>query len=313
MENREYINNENYCERLNEYLFYETVTIKKAENTIKTYSHSIDTFLQWIKANKKLHGLGDLQLKRIDRNDLMQYQTMLQQQKYAPASINNKMSALYEFFKYLTYNNILSKNPYENINKLKIPFREMETLTDIEIANLLKAVNESNSPYKTRDMTLFITDINSGMRISEMTNLKTTHFSNDKIQFIGKGDKERKIFENDAIKKYLGLWLKQREQILTNNGIKTDYIFLNNTGTDRILSENADTIFKTYGEIAGIPKSKCHFHIFRHTYASTLAKLNINIFRLQQLLGHANISTTQRYVHLCDEDLREASNMISIG
>ena len=325
MDKQEYakfIKDKTYCTRLNEFLYYEAISDSKSKNTIKSYSHSVDTFLNWARCKKKLHGLEDIQLKRISRDDLIEYQTKLKIEEFAFASINNKMSAIYEFFRYLEYRNVL-KSPYVNIDKLTLPNREMEKLTDKEIDSLLQAIKNDSDYFnnnKVRDVTLFVMAMNTGMRISEITESEIQHIQNTKFKVIGKGNKGRTLFVHGALKEALDIWLKQREKILEENGAiivndkgePTDYIFLNNTGTGRLLSENADKIFKYYGEIAGISKEKSHFHILRHTYASMMIK-KVSISMLQKLLGHKYITTTQIYTHMDEEDLEEASLAINIG
>ena len=318
MENREYeqyIKDKAYCERLNEFLEYEAITDSKAENTIKSYSHTIDVFLKLMQSKKKLHGMGDTQLKKIDRKDLMEYQTKLRKEGFAFSTINNKMSAIYEFFKFLEYSSIL-KSPYVNIKKLRLPTREMDKLTTKEMDSILKAVRDDYNYFndnKVRDRALFVMAMNTGMRISEITELTIDCIKGNKVRIIGKGNKERTIFIHESLKIALDEWLEQRTIILRDNGVITNYIFLNNTGTDRILSENADKIFKYYGEIAGISKDKCHFHILRHSYASLMVHSKVSLTALQKLLGHKYITTTQIYTHTDDDDLEEASGLVNIG
>lgn len=319
MENREYVDNENYCARLNEFLDYDT-TLNMSENTITGYSKSINDFLLWVKNRKKFHGIGDTQFNKVLREDIREYQKKLQHMKnrkgetFKPATVNTKMSAIYEFFKYLDDNGIIKENPYRKINKIKVPKKIRPSLTAEEATQLLHSIES------IRDRAIFSIYVNGGIRREELLHLQVEDYlKTEKFLRIksGKGDKERVVLLNNVMEITIDDWLIERQEIInTYHLIDNGHLFITrNKGVATPMSiSRPNQLVAEYIEKSGLPREKQGIHILRHTFATLMAEQGIEGFVLKDLMGHESIQTTEIYVHnISKPKLQQSNNLINIG
>lgn len=300
---KEYIPNIKYCARLNEFLKYQYINKNKSDNTIEKYGFNINEVLQYIKKKKQMRGMGDCQLKRLSRQDILDYTEFIVEIKgQSPATVNNKLVSISMFTKYLVLQNIIKSNPYHDVELQDVNTREREYMTEDEAVKLLSIIKN------TRDKAIFTIFINNGLRCSELIELKSQDVKDKKIKVIGKGDKERKIFFNDNTLNLIQNWLQDREKINTEE----ECLFVNDKGK-KLSRQLLDILIKEYGELAGINKNKCHIHALRHTFAMLEIKNGCDIYKLQKLLGHSDLKTTEIYAHLDDESLSEANSLINIS
>lgn len=150
------------------------------------------------------------------------------------------------------------------------------------------------------------------MRLSELCGIQLEKISEDTLTIIGKGDKERTVYLNEACIKAISSYMKNRDDSKSSEESKK-YLFLSNRGTP-INKRTVEIMVKNYIKRAGFKDEKYTPHKLRHTAATLMYKYgNVDIRSLQEILGHENISTTQIYTHVDDETLREAvkSNPLS--
>ena len=309
MENREslqYINNENYCVRLNEFLRYYLCTKAKSENTIISYGHNANEFLQYVKAKKKLHGLSDSQLRRIEKDDILDFTTELLAKNMEKSTINNKRSAIFQLLKYLTRKGVLKVNPYIDIDKFIVNTKEQEYFTIPEANKFLNVIDNK------RDKLLFLMYANCGFRKSEVLKLTVKNVEKNRLNFLGKGNKYRTLLFNSIIRNAIDNWLIERERILEELNVETDLLFINEFGKE-MKAYNITYLIQKYGKIAELPEEKCHTHAFRRTYASISLKNGTDLKTLQESLGHKRMSTTERYLSIDDEQRQRACDNVMIG
>jgi len=182
--------------------------------------------------------------------------------------------------------------------KRKIP----DILTEEEQQKLLDVFNTRYlSPHRNKTMIKLFLD--SGLRLSEMINLKWKHINlqTGQLKVVqGKGAKDRVIWVNNGVLSMLREW---RERQANDIG-RVDYIFSTQKG-NKLNPRDVRQMVYTYAEKAGITDKKVSPHTFRHTFASDLLRVTNNLRKVQKALGHADISTTQIYTHVFDGELEK--------
>lgn len=310
---------------LDDYLNY-METIKGASpNTVKEYFYDLRTFFRYLKVRYKLVDphidfneidISDLSLdhiKKITIQDLHSYISYADKKRdngnYARS---RKVASLRSFFDYLYSKvNLIDKNPAESLEFPKRENRHPVYLTLEQSERLLNTVLENkNEFFRKRDYAIIMLFLNCGLRLSELSSIDIDKIRNDDaISIIGKGNKERTIFLNDAcvaaIKDYL--------RIRPKDAIDEKALFLSKRRR-RMSNRAIQHMIDRYLEKAGLDPSVYSTHKLRHTAATLMYKYgNVDIRALQAILGHESVSTTQIYTHIDNERLRDAikSNPLS--
>jgi len=302
---------------LNCFLDYLDSALDKSQNTIKEYNYDLVTFLKYLKltdlnldTNSKEILINDItidDLKKLTLDDLYTYTSYLKNVKKNNAATRaRKVASLKAFFNYLCMTQkLLDINPAQNLETPKIGKRLPKYLTLEESQQLLKNVEKIDSRNELRDYAIITLFLNCGMRLSELTgiNIGDIDFDNNKLNVIGKGNKERTIYLNNACMDAITNYMSSRPK----TGLKIDSksaLFLSER-KERISQRTVQEIVKKYLTATGL--SKYSTHKLRHTAATLMYKYgNVDIRALQQLLGHESISTTEIYTHVDNEIIRNA-------
>ena len=311
------IKNQGIPQVLADYLSYMTVVKGKSINTVNQYCYDLKNFFRYIHCRFNNIDLSyyvlnenfDVNLlKKISLSDLYDYTAYL----YNNHSNNDnyiarKVSCIKSFFTYLTIKtDILDTNPAEHLERPKIKERLPKYLSLDESIAFLKSID---GPYKERDFAMFVIFLTCGLRVSELTgiNIKDINYSQNSLRVIGKGNKERHVFLNemcmDAIKSYLEI--RPNDKLM---GDARNALFISSKMT-RITPRSVERICKKYFEAAGVDSSVYTPHKLRHTAATIMYRDgDVDIRTLQEILGHSNLSTTQLYTHIKNEDMKNAAN-----
>lgn len=324
---------ENNPEYLNAFLDYSTTILNKSPNSIKEYNYDLAMFLKFIKIHFGLTKETDFAkitikdididtIKKIELNDIHAFIAYLaREQKSKSATRARKVSTIRIFFKYLSQkadmNFRIKENPAQNLETPKLDKRLPKYLNLEDSKKLLKTTDNSDNRNHERDYAILTLFLNCGMRLSELVGINITDidFSENKLNIIGKGNKERTIYLNkaciNAINNYLAVRPKQ--------GIKADK--LNSTKAlflserkERISRRTVQYIVYTKLLAAGLDPSKYSVHKLRHTAATLMYQYGqVDIRALQEVLGHESISTTEIYTHVDNSQVRNAleSNPLS--
>lgn len=213
------------------------------------------------------------------------------------------MSGISGLFKYLVLEGVRGDNPLEMVDMPRLG-RALPSVYTIEEIDLLLSSIDISSPHGLRDRALFELVYSCGLRISEAVDLETqrVYLDQDLIRVRGKGDKERYLPLGEEAKHWLTEYLLVARPKLVKSGRRNEsHLFLNSRGTG-ISRKGIWKRFSAIVERAGLPSSKVH--TLRHSFATHLLKGGADLRSVQELLGHADISTTQIYTHLDNEDLR---------
>lgn len=290
-------------------LFQRYIAHLEAERNFSPYT--IRNYITDLKGSRNIKGLipflsekGIDTPVKADRFDIRDYLSYLAEQKIVKASIARKVSSMRSFYKYLEREGIIITNPMQYISSPKLDRRLPSFLTNTEINRLLEAP-DAEDPYGRRDRAFLELLYASGLRVSELAGLKLdqVNLETREVRVIGKGSKERIVLMGEPAARALEVYIEEARDLIPKikptsrtNRRKTRAVFVNSEGyplTERSVQE----ILQKYADKAGIGK-KVHPHMLRHTFATHLLDGGADLRVVQELLGHADLSTTQIYTHI---------------
>lgn len=314
------------CQILKDFMAY-LYTIKgKSEKTAQEYFLDLRMFFRYIKQQ---HGLADdvpfdeisiadvdIELIRSitlsDAYSFLMYtaQDRLKHQNSDHSEIGlmsssraRKVSALRSFFKYLTDKaHLLSHNPLQNLEYPSVRRSLPKYLTVDESIALLESVDGA---FKERDYCILMLFLNCGLRVSELCGLNVSDITENQIRVLGKGNKERMLYLNEACIDAINAYLPHRIQP-NKTGDAAGALFVSRQ-KNRIRKTTVEALVKKYIAQAGLDASKFSAHKLRHTAATMMYKNGVDIRTLQDVLGHENVNTTMIYTHINDANMREAA------
>lgn len=278
---------------INEFLRYLLIDKGYSSNTIESYKRDLNSFLEYMK---------DVEINNITVDKLKDYIKHLNNKNLNEKSISRTISCLKSFYKFLVIEKKVSENIADTLYTPKLKKALPNTLTEDEVFKLLDINLNDNYSYRNKAMIELM--YGTGLRVSELVNLKLQDIDlmNDSIRTFGKGSKERVIpigeFASESLKEYLN---KYRSTLLKK--YNNDYVFLNNHGNN-MTRQGFFKIIKSLAKEKGINK-QISPHILRHSFASHLLKYGADLRTIQELLGHSDISTTQIYTHISNEELKD--------
>lgn len=280
---------------LSDFLNYLILERGLSDNTVKAYKVDMKKF--FIFLDKK--GLGLASLKRESISDFL-----WDQREYGleSSTVARNLVALKVFFRFLAREEYVSEDPTEAMESPKLWKRLPETLSVNEVERIILASRGKNA-QNIRDLAILELLYASGLRISELVNLKLVDV-NLEIGFVkcrGKGGKERIVPMGKKAAGAIEVYVKQaRGKYLKGT---SDYIFLNKSGK-KISRQSCWKILKKYASLASVKKNISP-HTLRHSFATHLLEHGADLRSVQEMLGHANISTTQIYTHIDREYLKQ--------
>ena len=314
------INREENPYFLNSFLDYSITILNKSPNSVKEYNYDLSMFLKYMKIHFKLTDETDFSkivindfdietLRKISLDDIQAFVSHLAIDNHCkPATRARKISTIRIFFKYLTVKEkILDVNPAQNLETPKLDKRMPKYLTLEDSRKLLEITANEDNRNSHRDFAIITLFLNCGMRLSELVgiNLKDIRFDECKMTVIGKGNKERTIYLNNACMNAINDYLTVRPKEGIDYKSK-DALFLSER-KERISRRTVQHIVEKELRQAGLDTSKYSTHKLRHTAATLMYQYGeVDIRALQELLGHASISTTEIYTHVANEQVRNA-------
>jgi len=277
-------------EVFNKYVNYLEAERRASPYTVRNYTTDLLGFFDFLKT-KKISSL-----KEVDRHTLRDYLSHLMEQGIVKASIARKLSAIRSFYRYLVREKIVPVNPAAATSSPKLDKRLPSFLTPEEMARLLQAPDLS-TPQGLRNRALIELLYASGIRVSELVNLdlEQVNFDTDEIRVWGKGSKERVVLMGKPAAAALMTYLSQARPKLLGNK-RSSALFVNRYG-GRLIGRRVQRILEKYAGLAGINK-RVYPHLLRHTFATHLLDGGAGLRVVQELLGHASLSSTQIYTHV---------------
>lgn len=280
---------------INDYLHSLKVERGLSDNTIISYRQELRHLNDYLTKEK----ITDI--KKIDRYTILDYLDELKKTGRARSSSIHTISSLRKFFKYLLIVDKIDVDPMVNIDQPKRAHHLPSVLTTAEVEKLLQVPN-TNEPLGMRDRTILEVMYATGLRVSELItlNLNELHLEMGLIETIGKGNKKRIIPIGDVAIKWLNRYINGPRRILLGDK-KYNEIFLNQHGHP-LTRQGIWKNLKAQVKKAGIEKNITP-HTLRHSFATHLLENGADLRIVQELLGHADISTTQIYTHITQQRL----------
>jgi len=305
------------CPQIAQDFLYYMMTIKgRSVRTVEAYHVDLRLYFRYLKCSKVLSSfpdkLDDVRCDDLDSNvilsinlsDAYAYLHYLQQQRdNSAATRSRKVSALKSFYKYLnTKTMLLKENPLKD---LEVPSLKKSMPKYLTLEQSVKLLTVIDGPQRERDYCIITLLLNCGMRLSELVGINLQDIREDTIKLLGKGNKERIIYINSACKTAINDYLRVRETPIKES--EKNALFLSGRNT-RLTGRRVEQIVEENLKKAGLSGMGFSPHKLRHTAATLMYQHgNVDIRVLKELLGHANLGTTEIYTHVSNEQLEKAA------
>ncbi len=279
------------------YVTYLKVEKGLSHNTIISYSNDLIEFTAFMEKRKIKN------VEAIEKKDVLEYSLFLSQ-KNSGATITRKIIAVRNFFEYLERENLAKNQAVQDLELPKIWKKIPQVLSKDEIKKLLESPDEKTS-HGLRDKAMFELAYASGLRVSELVNLKMVHCDFDRgiLKFPGKGNKERLVPASPRAIRVVESYIHTARIQLTQKYGESEFVFLNKFGKN-LTRQAFWQILQAQIIKTGITK-KVTPHTLRHSFATHLLDNGADLRVVQMLLGHKNISTTEIYTHVSKEKIQE--------
>jgi site-specific recombinase XerD len=300
-----------------DFLIYMDSISGKSKRTIHEYYYDLLMFFRFLKVRRRLAPSGavfdeidpaDLDvdvLRSVTLTDLYAFLNYINSERGDNAATRSrKVSCLKSFFKYcFSKVNIISTNPAAELESPKQSKRLPKYLELDESRDLLGAIDDEEE-FGVRDYCIVTLFLNCGMRLSELVGINTTDIRDDILRVIGKGNKERTVYLNEACIKAIDSYLKVREDVTEKGGAHPLFV---SKRKQRISPKTVEYTVKKYIIKAGLDPKKYSVHKLRHTAATLMYTYGgVDIRALQEILGHESVATTQIYTHVNSSMLKDA-------
>jgi len=275
---------------LKKYLVFLAETRGLATNTVKAYRQDVEQFIRFFQQNR-------FPLEKAHIRSFLSVQLRISTSK---RTLARKIYALKSFYRYLKANGHIDTDPFQGIGAPKIDKHIPKVLSEKELASFLDALPGGNC-WELRDRAMFEFAYATGLRVSELTGVKKIDLALPErlVRVLGKGNKERIVPFTVRARKTLELYLDK----LAENGLPCiDYVFVNRRG-GRLSDRSVERILAKSFALITNSRKKIHPHLLRHSFATHLLRRGANLRVIQELLGHANLATTEKYTTLDYSDL----------
>lgn len=270
-------------------------------NTLEAYSNDLSQLREFLEQE---HSQKSQSWAKVDKPTILSFILALKERQYAAATLARKVAAVKSFFRFLTAEGRIDRDPTEEIDSPKVDRSLPKYLTVEEVNTLLEQPGKSNSPEALRDQAMLEMLYATGMRVSELVGLdiEDMDLAEGFVRCLGKGSKERIVPVHPEAVEIVALYIKKGRKHLTLNG-NEPALFVNRRG-ERLTRQGLWLILKGYASKANITGPVTP-HVLRHSFATHMLQRKADLRNVQGWLGHANISTTQVYTHLTRDHLRQ--------
>lgn len=278
-----------------EYLEYLKRDLNYSDNTINSYNKDLIVYSSYLEEKK-------LDYKSVTKEDIIGFLKYLDG-LYKNKTIARMISSIRSFYNYLLSNNIVDINIFNRIKNPKVENKLPNYLNILEVEELLDNF-KLDDPRSIREELIFEIIYSTGIRVSELSNLKISNIDrlNKQIKVFGKGNKERIVFYGDVLDKYLSVYLDKSRPNYEDLNNKNDYLLINNNGRKMSIAsceKYLDDLLKRLSIHHRVTP-----HELRHTFATHMLDNGADLRTIQELLGHESLRTTQIYTHVSIDRLR---------
>lgn len=317
---------------LQDFLVYHETIQGHSHRTVDEYFLDLRNFFRFLKLDKgrvarntplDQISIDDVDLELVSSvtlSDVYSYMNYLsrdrvvhpnspdQRHGLAASARARKVAAIRSFYKYLTNKaKLLSENPMQDLDSPHLKKSLPRYLDLEESVSLLDHVDGANQARDYCILTLFL---NCGLRISELVGLNVTDVRGNQLRVLGKGNKERMLFLNEACQNALEDWLTERSMLTL---VDQNALFVTLQNRRRISRAAVHKLVKKHLAAAGLDSTQYSAHKLRHTAATLMLQNGVDVRTLQEVLGHDHLNTTQIYTHVDNDDLRTAARANPLG
>ena len=262
---------------------------KLSYKTIRNYGKLIGYLLDYLKEQHKVLCLEDVRPMYIKA-----YLMMLQERGAKPQYINDQLKAFKVLFRYLYEEGYTDSILTERIKNVKQPKTIIKTFTEQEVKKMTEYYS-GHTFMEVRNRLMLMTFFDTGIRVSELIDLKLSQVKDEYILIHGKGDKERVVPKSPLLNKWMFKYLSTRENFFAYRRVPEN-VFLSRNGRP-MTTEAIHRVIKIAGKAVGVSRDiRVSPHTCRHTFAQMQLKNGLDLYSLSRLMGHSNISITQRYL-----------------
>jgi integrase/recombinase XerD len=289
-------------DHIGHFLNFMSVEKGASGNTVAAYKNDLqqfDGYLVGISGNGRPRNWEQMQ-----RDVIIDYLANLKSKNYAEATVARKVAAIKSFFGYLQAEGVIHGNPAENLESPRVGRSLPKPLSVTEVDELLEQPLKRNTPEARRDRAMLELLYATGLRVSELVSLdvEDINMSGPYVRCMGKGSKERTIPIHEHAATAVAEYLDEGRAPLVK-ARKESALFVNRRG-ERLTRQGFWLILKQYAKEANITTPVTP-HTLRHSFATHMLRGGMNLRHVQELLGHANISTTQVYTQVANEHVRQ--------
>lgn len=290
-------------EHIESFLKYLVVEKGFSKNTEEAYRNDLQQLESFIEEEAAKHGEIP-SWDSFNRQNMLGYMLYLKERQLASTTLARKIAAAKSFFKFLAEEHKIQQNPTENLASLKVGRALPKPISASQASRLLEEPAKYDTPESKRDKAMLELLYASGMRVSELVslNLVDMDVSGGYVRCFGKGNKERMIPVYPKAAKYVAEYISEARPRIIQDKSGEKALFLNVRG-ERLTRQGLWQILKGYAKAANI-EVEVTPHTLRHSFATHMLNGGADLRTVQELLGHANISTTQVYTHITSEHIR---------
>jgi integrase/recombinase XerD len=279
-------------EHVNEFIAYLMQERELTANTVSAYRTDLDQFLKFVS------GRGISEVAVVSRDDILAFMLYLRERQYSNATVARRTAAVKSFYGYLTSVGAVKTDPTHSVESPRVEREVPKSLTPVQVDELMELPLRHRTPERMRDRAMLELLYATGMRVSELVglNIGDVNLDDKNVHCVGKAKKVRIIPMSEsavtAVEEYLDI---ARSQLVTDQALAADTLFVNHRG-GRLTRQGFWLILKQYADELGI--SDLTPHMLRHSFAAHMISSGVDLRRVQLLLGHASLSTTQIYAQM---------------
>ena len=280
--------------------FFDFLRLEKnlSPRSLSSYNFDLRKYSGFLRQNSITNAV------KVEEDLVRQFVHVLHRSGLSPRSISRHLSTIRGFHRFLIGENEATNDPTQNLDSPKRKKSLPEVLTVHEVDEILKQPN-TGEPLGIRDRAILEVLYATGVRVSELTGLRQSNlmFEDGLILVYGKGSKERLVPIGKSARTWVERYRKEVRSAIAQSAKSADHVFLNARGGPLTRAAIWDIVSK-YSKASGVHK-EVHPHTFRHSFATHLLEGGADLRAVQEMLGHADISTTQIYTHIDREYLKE--------
>ncbi len=271
-----------------------------SKNTVISYKNDLNDLNSFLEKSMG----SEFSIKSVTKDEIRPYLRSLLLNKMSKKTYNRRVASIKSFFKYLFVTNEVEKDVGSAISSVRTETRLPEFVGKEQMISIMEHFSEEDF-ISSRESLIFELFYGTGIRLSELYDMRLgdLNASRDVFSVIGKGSKQRILPMSAHIKRKYETYCKEREKVLTESGMKSEFLFVGNKGTHLSKRQIQRIVEEKLKALATIHKTSPH--VLRHTFATHMLDMGADIMSVKELLGHESLSTTQIYTHVSLERLKQ--------